>query len=83
KVEDVPSLASDLERVEPEYLTFDGWQADLSQVRKWHHLPQEARYYLSTLSEIVGCPISVVSVGPERQSTLFSSGGNFIRNFLV
>jgi len=83
KLDDVPSLSGELESVEPEYIELPGWQDDISGVRKWHHLPAEARFYLSTLSEIAGCPISVVSVGPERESTLFSSGASFVKNFLV
>ena len=83
KMEDVPSLASELNRVEPELIELDGWSDDLGQVRKWHHLPSEARLYLSTISEIIGCPVTVVSVGPERESTLFSSGASFVKNFMT
>jgi len=83
KLDDVPSLSSELDAVEPEYIELPGWQDDISNVRKWHHLPAEARFYLSTLSEIAACPISVVSVGPERDSTLFSSGASFVKNFLI
>ncbi len=82
KVEDVPSLSSELAKVEPEYITFDGWEDDLTGIRKWHHLPAEARFYLATLAEIVACPISLVSVGPERSSTIFSSTASFVSNFM-
>ncbi|MCB0318096.1 MAG: adenylosuccinate synthase [Bdellovibrionales bacterium] len=82
KVEDVPALASELSRVEPEYIELDGWNDDLSQVKKWHQLPSQARLYLSTLSEIIGCPISIVSVGPERDSTLFLKSAGVLKNFV-
>jgi len=82
ELEDVPSLVEEMERVEPRLIELDGWQEDITGVRKWHELPSEARLYLSTLSEITGCPISVVSVGPERDSTLLSSNANFVRNFM-
>ena len=82
KVEDAPVLPSELERVEPQYVTFDGWEDNLSEVRKWHHLPQNARVYLSSLSEMVECDISMVSVGPERESTLFGHAAVSLQNFM-
>ena len=82
ELNDVPSLAEELDRVRADYIELDGWQEDLSSVRKWHELPAAARLYLGTISEIIGCPVTVVSVGPERNSTLFSSGADFVKNFV-
>lgn len=82
ELDDVPALAKDCERLTPEYIELDGWSESLEGVEKWHQLPSTARLYLSTLSEILGCPISIVSVGPERNSTLFSSSASFIKNFV-
>lgn len=82
KLEDAPSLVSELERVKPEFIELDGWDEDIEGARKWHHLPKAARFYLSTISEIIGCPIGLVSVGPDRESTLYSSSGTFVRNFM-
>ncbi|MCB0320693.1 MAG: adenylosuccinate synthase, partial [Bdellovibrionales bacterium] len=82
KCEDVPVLAEELAEVEPVYVTFDGWEEGLGDVRKWHQLPQNARFYLSSLSEIVGCDISIVSVGPERDSTIFAHGAKQLQNFI-
>ena len=81
KLDDMPALCSELESVEPEYIELDGWQEDISKIRKWHELPQTTRFYLSTIAEIMGCPIAVASVGPERESTIFSSGASFVKNF--
>ncbi|RMG40230.1 MAG: adenylosuccinate synthase [Candidatus Dadabacteria bacterium] len=82
ELEDVPALASELEKVEPEYIEFDGWQDTLEGVTKWHHLPVNARFYLSTISEIIGCPVTIVSFGAERESTIFSSGASYVKNFV-
>lgn len=82
ELDDVPSLVSEYARVEPEYVEFDGWSEPLTNVTKWHKLPAQTRLYLSTLSEIVGVPISIASVGPDRKSTLFSSGASYVKNFL-
>ena len=81
KLDDVPSLASDLDRVEPEYIELDGWKEDITKVTKWHELPETARFYLATMSEILACPISIVSVGPDRAATLFSNTASYVKNF--
>lgn len=81
EVDDVPSLESDLSRVKPEFIELEGWKEELGNVRKWHNLPAAAKLYLTTVSDIIACPVSVVSIGPERESTLFSSSADFIRNF--
>ena len=83
KLDDVPALLSEMDQVEPEYIELPGWSADLSEAKKWHHLPIEARNYLSTISEIVGCPIALVSVGPDRESTIFLSRSDFVKAFVA
>ncbi len=81
KLKDLPALSSKLELVEPQFIELEGWEEDLTNVTKWHHLPAQARFYISTISEIIGAPITMVSVGPERDSTIFSSGSSFVKNF--
>ena len=49
-----------------EYL--DGWKQDISGARKWEDLPVNARKYIEYIEEKVGCRVSIVSVGPERDS---------------
>lgn len=55
---------------EPVIRDFDGWQCDISGVRNWDGLPKEARAYVSFIEEAIGCHISYVSVGPERESII-------------
>ena len=45
-----------------------GWQCDISGVRKWEDLPQEAQDYVEMIEEAIGCHITYVSVGPERDA---------------
>jgi len=82
ELDDVPDVLAQYDQVKPHYIELDGWNETLEGVRKWHDLPATARLYLSTLSEIVGCPITIVSVGAERESTIFSSGASFVKNFV-
>ncbi len=51
-----------------EYL--DGWQCDISGVRRWEDLPEAAQKYVTYIEERIGCPIQYVSVGPERDSII-------------
>ena len=51
-----------------EYL--DGWHCDISGVRRWEDLPQAARDYVEYVERRIGCPITYVSVGPERDSII-------------
>lgn len=83
ELEDMPALLSEYPRLEPVFAELDGWSEDLSGVSKWHQLPGSTRLYLSTLSEAVGCPVSIASVGPDRSATLFSSGARYLMNFVA
>ena len=60
-----------LAEVEPVYETLPGWKQDISQARRWDDLPNEARQYVKRLEQLAGAPITAVSVGPERNATLF------------
>jgi adenylosuccinate synthase len=59
-----------LAEVEPIYETLPGWKQEISQLRRWDELPQEAKQYVMVLEKLVGAPIRMVSVGPERNATL-------------
>ena len=47
-----------------------GWNRDISGVRRWEDLPEEARQYVQMIEQAIGCPIGYVSVGPERDSII-------------
>jgi len=65
-----PSHVDDLRRVTPVYETLPGWQQEISDCRRLEELPTKAREYLNRISEILGRPIEVVSVGPDRKQTI-------------
>jgi adenylosuccinate synthase len=68
--EDVPPHQSLFHKAEPVYEELDGWDEDLTRVGAYGDLPRAARTYLDRLAELVGVPISVVSVGPGREQSL-------------
>lgn len=49
---------------------FDGWKCDISSVRKWEDLPESAQKYVEYIERKIDCPITYVSVGPERDSII-------------
>jgi adenylosuccinate synthase len=59
-----------LGEVEPIYETLPGWNGNISGARRFEELPREAQTYVKTLEKLVGAPIKMVSVGPERSQTL-------------
>ena len=72
RVTDFPSHVDDLRRAKPILETVPGWQEDICGVREIADLPVGARNYLDRISELIGRPVSIVSVGPERQQTMFA-----------
>jgi adenylosuccinate synthase len=72
RVSNFPSHVDDLRRAVPVYETLPGWRQDITKVRKMADLPQAARDYLARLSQLIGRPVDVVSVGPDREQTIFA-----------
>lgn len=57
--------------LEPVYETHKGWKQDVTGIREYDKLPENCRKYLERLEEILEVPISIVSVGPDREQTIF------------
>lgn len=67
---EVPASLKVLAEVEPVYETFDGWMTDISGIRKYEELPENALKYLERLAEVCGTKLGIVSVGPNRDQTI-------------
>ncbi len=57
-----------LERAKPVIRTFEGWKTDVSDIRKKEDLPKQAREYIEFIRQSLECPITYVSVGPQREA---------------
>ncbi len=57
--------------LEPVYETFKGWNQDITGIKKYHQLPENAKNYLCRMQQLIGTKISIVSVGPGRDQTIF------------
>ena len=67
RVEELPLGPGRLGGFEPVYEELPGWEGDLPSVRRWEDLPGAARAYILRIEELSGVPVSLVSVGPERE----------------
>ncbi|MFN0021719.1 MAG: adenylosuccinate synthase [Pirellulaceae bacterium] len=67
-----PSHVDDLRRVKPIYETLPGWNVDVTGIRELAAMPENARRYLDRVAELIGKPVEVVSVGPDRAQTMFA-----------
>lgn len=65
-----PSQLDALKNAEPVYETWPGWQGSVKDARRFEDLQPEARDYLKRIAELIHCPVSIVSVGPERNQTI-------------
>ena len=57
------------------YEELPGWDEDITEVRSEDDLPQAARDYLAYISEFVGVPIALISVGPGRDQIIWTDAG--------
>jgi adenylosuccinate synthase len=58
------------EEVQPVYKTFDCWPGDLTGLRDVADIPATLNAYVKMIEDETGVPISILSVGPDREQTL-------------
>lgn len=81
-LQDLPTRASELDRVQPIYKEVAGWEDNIDAVRRWDDLPRAAQSYVEFLEREMGIPVSFVSVGPDRQATIVRSPDEITAHFL-
>ncbi|MDQ3206043.1 MAG: adenylosuccinate synthase [Pseudomonadota bacterium] len=70
QTEYAPLDAQGWDECEPVYLEFPGWQESTQGITEWDKLPPAARAYLRALEELSGCPLAMVSTGPDRDANI-------------
>lgn len=66
----IPASLNVLAQAEPIYEEFEGWMTDISGIREYDKLPENAKKYLQRISEVSGVELGIVSVGPNREQTI-------------
>ncbi len=69
-IDDFPPDIPTLERVVPQYIELPGFTEDISNARNYSELPANARDYDARVEEILGVPVTMISVGAERTQTI-------------
>lgn len=57
--------------VKPIYVELPGWETDLTTTKSENEFPAELKKYISFIEEEMGIPVSIASVGPNREQTIF------------
>ncbi len=70
RIDYLPSNEDDFLRAKPVYEEHPGWEGDITHARSLDELPAETRSYIDRVTELVGVPIALVSVGPERSANI-------------
>jgi adenylosuccinate synthase len=71
---DLPSRCEDLAIAKPVLRRIEGWSEDITNVRRFEDLPAAAQKYVKVAAELIGRPVSIVSVGPDREQTIHIEG---------
>jgi len=58
-------------KIDPVYAELPGWKEDISGIRDYIALPENLRNYVEFIEKRTGIPVTIVSVSPDRNSTIF------------
>ena len=68
-VTDFPASVEAMENAKPVLQKFSGWKASLKECRSYEKLPKAARDYVEFIEDYCKTPVSIISVGYERDET--------------
>lgn len=66
RIERIPTVSTDYDRVKPTFAASEGWLTDITSVRSSNDLPRNAIAYIERIGSLTGAPVSMVGVGPDR-----------------
>lgn len=69
-VKEMPASLSRLRLAKPIYQTFEGWKDLNDTTNNFDALPASFKKYINFIEEQTGCPIKIISLGPEREKTI-------------
>lgn len=67
---ELPQSLKRFQQAEPVYLDLPGWTEDLSGIRSFDQLPENARNYINHIEKLTGVPATIIAVGPSREQTI-------------
>ena len=66
----LPASQADQAAVEPVYERLEGWSESTAGATGWAQLPPTAVKYVRRVEELIGCPVALLSTGPDREDTI-------------
>jgi len=63
-------VSARLSQAKPVLETMPGWGCQISHIREFNQLPEPAQKYVLRVEELIGVPITMVSVGPQRDEII-------------
>lgn len=71
-IDHFPSDLATLEKCQPVYEELPGWQTPICAIRNRKQLPPQAQNYIARIEELLSCPVSIISVGAERERAIMT-----------
>jgi adenylosuccinate synthase len=65
-----PLNLEELDKVEPVYTTFEGWQTSTNGIDSFDKFPPQAQKFLNAIADYIGSKIAIISIGPDRKETI-------------
>ena len=69
-ITDYPYQQNVFYNADPVYETYEGWSEDITSVRSFDDLPENAKKYITAIEDFIEIPITFISVGPERNQNI-------------
>lgn len=69
RVEDFP-FSIEEDEIKPVYVTLPGWKTDMTAMKSEDEFPQQFKDYIAFLEKELKTPITIVSIGPDREQTI-------------
>lgn len=66
-----PATQDELAKAIPIYETHPGWKSPTGNCKIYNDLPPNAKAYIRRIEELCDIPFSIVSVGPDREKTIW------------
>ncbi|CAM9105666.1 adenylosuccinate synthase [Mycoplasma marinum] len=70
EIDYIPGSNTEYDRVDVKYIEMPGWNEDITKVKKYEDLPKNTKAYIEKVEELVGVPVKIFSVGPDREQTI-------------
>jgi adenylosuccinate synthase len=70
EIDHLPASQASQARVQPVYISLEGWKESTVGARSWADLPAQAIKYVRQVEELIGAPVALLSTSPERDDTI-------------